>query len=260
MKKKLLFCLMGVCFTVGISILCITMFKKQDYFVVRKSDFQIEVNGEKMILTMPLVTINDVAYGPLGEVTDAMGAGIEFNKDEQKISINADNISYGETFGIDYWLYNSYTVDTDDVAKFFNLKDGQPFTFFEQVRDIETWKNLRWVKESNFPLSEFDFYSEKFPGKYLAITFGRKLENLRWKPSEKALESNKEMVVAEVTFAKEYQAQTMYLYIMDPRPIFSASTGGYNVFYVMDDSKKIYLGDNILKINARLLDMWDIKT
>ena len=156
---------------------------------------------------------------------------------------------------INFYLYNSYTVDTRGVAKSYSVAEGTPFTYFAQVYDLETWRELTDFEESGFEYPDFDFTSDDFRDKYLAVTFGRELLEMQYEYCGEPWPSNY-IAKADITFAEEYHDQTMFLYVMDKIPLLDNILGNYgNAFYIMDGKEKVYMGCDTVALNE-IDDSW----
>ena len=92
--------------------------------------------------------------------------------------------------------------------------------------------------EPKFEYQDFDF--DDYPNNYLVVTFGRELLEM------KKIGFYSGQTEVAVTFAEKYHGDVMYFYIMDKVPL---SFGSGSEFFVMDNSKKIYVGKSDLAIN-----------
>jgi hypothetical protein len=164
-----------------------------------------------------------------------------------------DEISAKQTYGvrnrglIDFQLHERYEVDTSGYRRGLNVVDGTPFTHFFQVRNLAGWKfQIEELQQlyPNFPdLTEMVSETDDFQGRYLAISFGREIVEIRrsgWLHYE-------EFPVA-VTFSEEHHGDVMFLYLMDEMP-FRLRTA--HEFYIMNGSKRIFIEDGLSSLNQR---------
>jgi len=132
---------------------------------------------------------------------------------------------------ISFELYNSYKIDTTEIRT-----NNTPFTQFELVYDLKTWK--RKAQFTNFTFPEFDFTADDYQDRYLAVSFNREVLEMEVIGVPFASDMMDGIEVA-ITYAEEYCDQTMFLYIMDRIPIYLDEGSKY---YIMNGTEKIFVG------------------
>ena len=147
---------------------------------------------------------------------------------------------------INLQLYESYTVNASGVREYFTLLEDVPLIGFFQIRNSEDLYELAETLDLELP-DGFDF--DNYQDKYLAITFGRQLVEIQYECRENYY--GRDSIFAEITFTEEHYDQTMYFYITDKISLWPADLGGYNTFYVMNGSEKVYIGDVLMNFNKQ---------
>jgi hypothetical protein len=142
-----------------------------------------------------------------------------------------------------------YTVDMTGIREWFEVKDGTPFTCFLQIKDSERNEEY-FAKQFGLNLSCIDFEHIGYQDKYLVISFGRELVEIKYEYLGKPY-AHKTIARADITFAEDYHDQQIYLYAVDKVLLTSSVVGG-NAFYVIDGSDKRYWGDKIFDLNTRI--------
>ena len=229
MKKIIIVCICIILVAVSV----VAVFAAQMLtFNAQKVDFKIEVNGNEKEFEMPVVAIEGRTYLPLREMAETLGIGIEWIGDEQKIVISTGSNNEIQSH-INFYLHKSYEVDTSEIRT-----NDKPFTQFELVYNLNTWKQKGQFK--NFAFPDFDFSTDDFQDKYLAISFGREVLEM-----EIIGENNNQKEVA-ITYAEEYRSNTMFLYIMDK---ISIRNDEGSKFYIMNGTEKVFVGNSELDFN-----------
>lgn len=153
-----------------------------------------------------------------------------------------------------FQLVGSYNVDTAGIRISFNIAEGAPVTFFDQIRNLQHYVENYAYEAHELDLSGVNFEDYYNPNKYYVITIGRELVEMRyelidgpWEPDEM------EWVRAEVIFAEDYNSNRLYLYVMDQIRFYNPILGGdmYFAFYTMQGSEKLYEGNSISHINTQ---------
>jgi hypothetical protein len=148
-------------------------------------------------------------------------------------------IAEGET--LDLELYGIFEVDTSGLRNEIGIVEGTPFTYFYQPHSLDSWKRHGNYGERNFDFSELNFDENYFQDRYLAISFGREIAEIRRVGGL----IYGAMLVA-VTFAEEYQGDVMFLYLMDEIP-FRIHMG--HEYFIMDGTERIFIGHSERALN-----------
>jgi hypothetical protein len=101
----------------------------------------------------------------------------------------------------------------------------------------------------NFELPDFRFDPMDYSDKYYAVTIGRELIEIQyeflgepWTP--------RTMTRSKITLSEDFFPQVLRLYVMERIPIFPPDFSGYNLFYIMDGSNKIFHGSCLFQLNG----------
>jgi hypothetical protein len=179
-----------------------------------------------------------------------LGSNNIFPNEKRNVTGNIDGkemVDIQERDLINFQLYKSYEADTDGLRKRFKIVEGAPFTWFVQICDLSAWEGmLNSFNETKFEYKDFDFNFADYPNKYLAITFGRELLEI------KKIGFHSGQTEAAITFAEEYYGDVMYFYIMDEVPL---SFGSGKEFYIMNGLEKVFQGYDDLDMNETV--PWD---
>jgi hypothetical protein len=135
-------------------------------------------------------------------------------------------ISMGDK--IDFQLHNSYAIDTTIIRT-----NDKPFTRFEQVYDLESWK--RKARYRKLPFADFDLDDDDFQDKYLAVSFNREVLEME----AIGVNYNTKSIEVAITYDEEYHANTMFLYIMDK---VSLRDSEGSKFYQMKGKERVFVG------------------
>jgi len=154
------------------------------------------------------------------------------------------NIAEGEIINLQ--LYGIFEVDTIGLRKEVGVVEGVPFTYFFQPHTLNSWKSHSNYGERHFDFSELDFDETDFQDRFLAISFGREIAEIR-----RAGSFYFGLLNVAVTFAEEYEGDVMFLYTMDKveLPFCGAE---YIEFYVMDGDERVFIGKSVISLNQ-----WD---
>jgi len=177
-----------------------------------------------------ILVIGAMALGCNNKLLSEKGNGMDNFKSERPVNIQKGSL-------INFQLYKSYEVDMTEIL----TKEIPQFTWFEQVYDLNTWKNLGMFRDFTFP--EFDFDDDDYQDKFLAVSFGR--EVVEMKVIQEAVSPSKSVEVA-ITFAEEYHNKTMFLYIMDKIYL---RDGLGSEHYIMKGPEKVFFGKSVLELN-----------
>ena len=162
-----------------------------------------------------------------GNIQNGINPQDNYSKEEDVII--DDNV-------ISLQFYESFHVDTSGIRKHYNLSEDLPFTYLDQSHNMERLQEFADAHDVVFP--DFGITDIDFQGRYLIVTFGRELIDLRkigdWWHGE---------TFAAFTFAEEYHEQTMFLYFSNE--LVYPPYMGEHEFYVMKGSERVYHGHTI---------------
>jgi|GEM_PF-3786736 len=153
-----------------------------------------------------------------------------------------------ESTVVNFEELGSYTVDTTGIRGRTLIAQGTPFTFFMQIKNFDNLQAY-FLKEFDLEIPEIKFNN---PDKYMAISIGRKVYEMSYNGFLGKPYTPNTFAKAEITFAEEYNEDTMYVYVMD-KIIFTDSfvDSAYTKFYIMNGEDKVFWGNTISDINER---------
>ena len=146
---------------------------------------------------------------------------------------------------VNFQLHKSYIVDTNGIKENFQIVESTPFTFFIQIRNFDNLKEY-FLKEFHLEIPDIDF---DYDDSYMAISIGREIKELSYNGYLKGLNTPNTFAKAEITFAEEYYENIMYVYSMEKIFFTSSLVNDATKFYVIQGSKKLFLGNTIFDIN-----------
>jgi len=152
------------------------------------------------------------------------------------------NISEGEVLNLQF--YGVFEVDTSGLREQARIVEGTPFTRFFQMHSLNSWKNDGNYGERYFDFSELNFDENDFQDRFLAISFGREISEIR----RAGIFHHGALQVA-VTFAEEYQGDAMFVYLMDEVP-FRLQMG--HEYYIMDGMERVFIGHSERALNEHI--------
>ena len=142
---------------------------------------------------------------------------------------------------VNFELYGSYTVDSREMRRLLGLKVEAPFTFFRQFTSFEYLK--AFFKEYHADVPDFGLTSENYKDKYLAVTFGRELVDLKYKHTKYDISA-----IGVITFAEICQDNIIYLYLTDEIGI-ANMVYLPSELYIMNGSERVYYGTSYGDVN-----------
>jgi len=150
----------------------------------------------------------------------------------------------------EFKFLGNYAVDTNDIRERLDIFIKGNFVFFEQADTFEDFVQLAYV-DYNLDLSNIAFNDADYQDKFIVITIGRELEEIRYRFLDIYPQAGG-IARANVTFAEEYHEGILYIYAMDKIPLGNAILGGSEVFsfFVMRGQGKILEGDSISTLNC----------
>lgn len=142
-------------------------------------------------------------------------------------------------------LQGKYTVDTSELRRRCGVQEESSFVYFWKVNspdDMQAY--LRKELSVEFPYINFNDEEN-----CLVIAFGRPLKEVKyWDVKDPHTDLGNIITRAEVTFEEEYHDNTAYAYLIEQVDIVEEH------FYVMQGSKKVFLGEHVDDVNVRLSD------
>jgi len=174
------------------------------------------------------------------EMTDDTESNITNDVENEKTI----DIKKGEL--ITFELYESYEVDTSGIREKFNIAENTPFTFFLQKTIFDNIAEY-FIKSFYLEIPDIDF---NYEDKYMAITIGRKLKEIRFNEFLGTPYIPNEIARVDITLSEEYYGQMMYVYVMDKIFLCGSLLDG-NSFYIMKGNKKEFCGYNTIDLNER---------
>ena len=177
-------------------------------------------------------------------VIGAIGLGVHFSNSKN------NDVTNGQEGMINLQLFGSYTVDASGVREYFSLLKDVPLIGFFQIYDSDDLLELAEVIDLELP-DGLDFIFDDHQDKYMLLTFGRQLVEIRYEYRESYYDYD--VPFTEITFTEEHHDQTMYVYIMDNIMLWPADFPGwdYNSFYVMNGTERIYIGTCLQNFNKQ---------
>jgi len=167
-----------------------------------------------------------------------------------------DDFMEGE---INFQLLESHVVDTSGIRERFDILDWLDFTFFEQADTFADFVQRAYA-EYNLDLSDITFNDDDYPDKYIVITIGRELSEIRYRFLGEQQQTTG-VARANVTFLEENIEGVLYIYVMDRIPFGDAVVGGsaYYSFFTMRERLKVLQGESIASLNSRHEElMWEL--
>jgi hypothetical protein len=189
--------------------------------------------------------------GDVKQNTEPIETPSNIEKTQHNVDINGgdsgDMDNFSESGTVDFRLLGSYTIDITALSKDLGMV-SMPLTYFNQFRSVENMRH--YLDDMNQDLPAFDFDEKEFLDRFVAITVGRELIEIKyefigepWTP--------KTMTRAEITLSEQFSANVMRVYAMDQIPIFPADLSGeYNRLYVVQGDERVYKGSDLFELNG----------
>ena len=176
------------------------------------------------------------------------GCNREQGNEREAENMSIEDIRFEKSGEVNFQLVGSYMVDTSVIREYFMINEGAPFTFFEQGRAFADYAQFA-LREYELDLSEIEFNADDHQDKYIVVTIGREILEMQYE----SIGEGWTIVRAEVTFAEEYNAGIVYVYVMDQIQFFSSVVGNsmYFSFYIMSGTERILEGECIDTLNAQ---------
>ena len=143
-------------------------------------------------------------------------------------------------------LYGEYIVDETGLRNKLNVQDEIPFTGFIQLKGFDGFDALSKEFDMDFSIMK---YNNTNQNQYLAISFGRKIEEITYKYLGYPYKRNT-IAKANIVLSEQYNEHVMYVYLMDRILLIDSFIEG-NSYYIMNGSNKIYMGNVIDDLNKQ---------
>jgi len=121
-----------------------------------------------------------------------------------------DDFMYGE---INFQLIESHVVDTSGIREKFDVLEWLDFTFFEQADTFADFVQLAYT-EYNLDLLDIAFDDDEYQDKFIVITIGRELSEIRYRLLANNLQT-RGVARANVTFAQEHNEGVLQAYFKE---------------------------------------------
>ena len=180
-------------------------------------------------------------------VAIVLGSGYMFCKNKENDDEGNDKseevagVKVGDL--INFQLYKSYEFDTSAFCERFNVVKGTPFTYFDQVYNLDGLKRFGDFSKIYSTLPNFDDVNpDDYRDKLLVVSIGRRVVEMEIiKEAVPKIKSAE----AAITFAEEYQDSMMFVYIMDKIHLWM---GWGSEFYIMNGTEKVFVGCDALNL------------
>ncbi|WP_168121042.1 trypsin-like peptidase domain-containing protein [Paenibacillus sp. HB172176] len=121
------------------------------------ADIQILVDGEKIVLSAPIIKVNDVGFAPMQDLLDALGTASVYDKDTGKIIIRDSVTTITMEIGSKEAFVNNEELELDEAPM---LKNGIPYVGIRFVAE-ELGAKVEWDADANaIAISIWDGYQD----------------------------------------------------------------------------------------------------